>query len=236
MTDTRDAVMYLSAHDAGQSEIEEFLRCGGKAPAKRLYKRIMKRIKHASLYSGGKMTVMARILAWIMILMLAAFFVLCGFFAYLLAAKLSDKDTELTFTFFSDKAAESEKTVGITVFKSPVVPGAISSEVLLKSSLAYNIKYETANGTIYYIQKPIPSLEETEDDENTEEYPISSDALCVLVGDNRGFVTIADEKSGKLFDITWSDNDCIYSISGASAMEEAVKLAKSVRTEADEVH
>lgn len=242
MTETRempeDVLMLVSAQNAGKDEIDEFLRCSGDAPGKRCIRRILKRIKHPDLYRDGKLTARSKLAAWLMLALLAAFFAILGY----CSARMLDNATSVQggaveyFRSIGDRQAEDHKVTTIKEFMLPEIDGALSAKELVRSSLIYNVEFSTDDGNIYYLQKvrekPDKDDSDTEPDRSAD--TADPDAFYVLVGEYRGQITKDTSTGNVLFEISWSDEQHTYSISGNKTMEQAVRHAKSIyRSEQD---
>lgn len=238
MTVTRempeDVLMLVSAQNAGKDEIDEFLRCSGDAPGKRCLRRILKRIKHPELYRDGKLTARSKLAAWLLLALLALLFAALGY----CSARMLDNATSAQggavgyFRSIGDRQAEDNKVTAIKEFMLPEIDGAVSSKELVRSSLIYNVEFSTDDGNIYYLQKVREKPDK--DDRDTEPDTADPDAFYVLVGEYRAQITKDTSTGDVLFEISWSDEQHTYSISGNKTMEQAVRHAKSIyRSEQD---
>ncbi len=216
-----DVLLHASAADAGKSEIDEYLRTSGLVPGKRCFKRILKRVRHSNLYRDGKLTVRARILAVVLLSVLACGFAVLGF----CAARLVDdiftvQDVGQYFSFVKDNGKKSASPV-IGEYLEPRI-GDNDGNILVKSSQLYNVEYYGDGEYIYYTQTPKAVLSGTQKEE------VSDSGLYVLVNGNKALVSVSATDSGKIFEISWSDEYHSYTIFGAHTMEDAVRFAQSV--------
>lgn len=234
-----DVLMLVSAENAGKDEIENFLRCTGGAPGKRCLKRILKRIKHPSFYHGGRLTEYPKFIALMMILLLVLFFAMLGFFGARLMHDITSTKEGVAayFAMFASDKKEQTESASINCFMLPKTENAKYRE-LVRSSLMYNVEFETEDGYIYYLQKVRTNPKEDLNNEaalhgGTEsDGKHDDDVFRVLVSDAVAQVT-KDKASGGLFAISWSDSYHTYTISGCRTMEQAVRYAKSLAPKDD---
>ncbi len=220
-----DVLLHIAAKDAGRAEIDEYLRCSGKVPEKRCFKRILKRIRRSELYRNGKLTAKAKTVAVMLLVLLAASFAVMGFCAARLVRDASEtRNFREYFSLKDDDFENRAPTLAITEFLLPKLCEEHTVTVLVQSSSLYNVEYKTSDGYIYYTQSP----KEIQREETAENKALSSDGLYVLVNDNPGEVLITHTDNGKIFELRWADKEHNYSIYGTKSMEEAVMLAKSV--------
>lgn len=225
LPDPRDVLLRLSAENAGKVEIDEFLRTGGKSHSRKCFKRIMKRIKHADLYRNGKLTSKAKIMAFVLLLLLALAFSAVGFcFAKLTGSIISARNMRELFAIHTNATAETTQVQEIDTFLKPYIRDLLGERVLVKSRLLCSVEYLTENGKIYYSQRPL-NLSEKEEKEP------ASNEITVFVDKYPAKITSYLKDGEKFFDIHWSDKNCHYSIYCAESIEQAVELASSVYTQ-----
>lgn len=216
-----DALLHASASEAGKDEIDEYLCASGLNPGKKCFKRVLRRIRHSELYTNGILTVKARILAAVLLVVLACGFAVLGFcVARIVDDIFTVRDIEQYFSIIKD----SGKSISpiISEYREPCVGNRYTRNVLVKSSQIYNVEYSADDVCIYYTQTPVSASADDKQDET------SNKGLYVLVNGNKALVCITMTDSGKLFEISWSDTQHSYMIFGTKAMEDAVQLAQSI--------
>ena len=224
--DIHDAVFLLSAQSAGGHDIDEYLSLEEMKVSRKCRFRIMKRIRHSDIYKNGKLCTKAKVTAVILLVLLAAVFAAAGYCGARLTYDITNaKDKKQLFAFDREEST-SEKHPEITEFYKPSVPG-MREEILVKSSLMYNVRYTSVDGTLYYCQTPkIQPSENGEDAENARKDDTAQ--MYVLVGDHTGEVYITDDGREKTFELCWSDDNYSYTIYPAKSVEQAAMLAQSI--------
>ena len=225
--DPKDALLLLSSRDAGKRDIKDFLNLGNGRASSSILAKIMKRIRHPENYTDGRLTAKARTVGILLLAVLVLFFVLLGITSARLTRELIFGREPRTVLGTGETA---ELPRGITVYAKPHIDGAIEN-VLVKSSALYNIEYKTDDGTFYYTQKPLTAPDsEGDTDEPDGEMAENSD-LCVILGENIGYVTVSEGEISKEISLYFEDGKSAFAIFGAKTIERAVEIALSVRAE-----
>ena len=215
--ESTDILLYMSADTAGQKEAEDFLKLKDSFSAgKRVYTRILKRIRHPKNYSNGKMRRRAKLKGVLLTVILILLFISLGY----ACARLTADFTSGKYTFSSsEKNTDCVQINEITCFRSPVIEGA-EEQVLVRSSLIYNAEYKTKDCTVYYTQLPKSS--------DIEELQKNDDGIYIYVNGQCGSISKISADGERIFELVWSDENHTYIISGAKELEDIINISKSV--------